>query len=235
MQSQALGELYEKGVAPLSPNGLSARLIRGSDRPVGLRGDQFASNRPSLGKRMFRAIARFCIALLIGVGATLAWQWHGDEAKQMISTWLPALGQMLPASSATQNTTLPQLAPSTQLTGSAAARTSPEITPQLEPMARDLAEARRSLGQLADMARELVDVRHSLEQLAAKQEQIVQSIASLQTFQQNIKQKLASAPQSGSVPLPPRKPPQPASQSSAVKPSSMPPAPPSSREPLPLH
>jgi len=42
---------------------------------------QLASARSSIGRRMFRALARFSIAVLIGVGGTLGWQSYGDAAK----------------------------------------------------------------------------------------------------------------------------------------------------------
>lgn len=42
------------------------------------------SDVPSLGKRMFRTSARFLIAVLIGVGATLAWQSYRGEAREMV-------------------------------------------------------------------------------------------------------------------------------------------------------
>jgi hypothetical protein len=113
--------------------------------------------------------------------------------------------------------------------------TSSEITQQLERMESDLAGAQRNLGQLPDITRALAGARRSLEQLAAKQEQIAQSIATLQRFEQDIKQKMVSAPQSRPVPLPPRKPPQqPAAQSSAEEASSVPAAVPATQQPLPL-
>ena len=36
--------------------------------------------RRSIGGRMFRALTRFAMAVLIGVGATLGWQSYGDAA-----------------------------------------------------------------------------------------------------------------------------------------------------------
>src|SRR5262245_29803754 len=32
-------------------------------------------------------MARLLLAVLIGIGATLAWQTYGDEAKQILRTW----------------------------------------------------------------------------------------------------------------------------------------------------
>jgi len=233
MQSQPLKELYEH-VASLAPEVRPDAPLRASDRRTGFMADQFASDRPSIGRRMVRAVARFCIAVLVGVSATLAWQLHGYDAGKIVGTWLPSLGRFLPIAASAQNTTLPQSAPVAQISASAAPVTSSEITQQLERMESDLAGAQRNLGQLADITRDLSGARRSLEQLAAKQEQIAQSIATLQRFEQDIKQRMASAPQSRPVPLPPRKPPQPAAQSSDEEASSVPAALPSTQQPLPL-
>ncbi len=204
--------------------------------PSGFKNDQLASNSPSIGRRMFRTLARFFIAALIGGGAMLAWQSHGDEAKEMAGTWAPSLGWLLSVSTtksppdgqvSAQEAALPQSAPVTQRPAPAAAATSPEVVQQLEPMARDLAVVRRSL-----------------EQLAAKQEQMAQNIATLQAVEQDIRQRMSSLPPSRAVPIPPHKPPQPAAQppaaqppaaqSPAVQSSSAPPPPPPPRPPLPL-
>ena len=42
-------------------------------------------------RRMLRSLGRFSIAVLIGVGATLAWQSYGDEAREVLSAQVPAL------------------------------------------------------------------------------------------------------------------------------------------------
>jgi hypothetical protein len=233
MQSQSLKELYEH-VAPLAPEVRPELPRRASNRPAGFMADHVASDRPSIGRRMFRAFTRFCIAVLIGVSATLAWQLHGDEAEKFVGTWFPSLNQFLPVSTSTQNITLPQSATTAPISAPAAAVTSSEMAQQLKTMASDLADARRSLGQLTELARDVADTRRNLERLAARQEQIAESIATLQRFEQDIKQRLASAPQSRSVPLPPRKPPPPTAESPAAPPSSVPATVPSTQQPLPL-
>ena len=53
------------GTRPMKPS------IR-SPRPSGLNDDQVASDRPSIGRRIFRTLTRFFIAVIIGIGATLA-------------------------------------------------------------------------------------------------------------------------------------------------------------------
>jgi hypothetical protein len=172
---------------------------------------------------MFRALTRFFIAVLIGVGATLAWQSHGDDAKQIVGTWARSLGWPLPVSTTTspdgpgssQNAVLPQSAPVTQSAAPASALTAGELVQQLEPITRDLTVARRSL-----------------EQLAAKQELMAQNIATLQAAEKDIRQKMSSPPPSR--PAPPRKPPEGAAQSPAVQSSSVPSPPPPGRPPLPV-
>jgi hypothetical protein len=104
-------------------------------------------------------MARFLLAVLIGIGATLAWQTYGDEAKQIVGPWAtemvrsraPSLWANAPASVLDAAATPPRAAASL------------DVAQQLEAMARDLAV-----------------VRGSIEQLAAKQEQIVQGITTLQ-------------------------------------------------------
>ena len=103
------------------------------ERDVDLSTERDPSDRPSIGRRMFRALSRFSIAVLFGVAATLAWQSHGDEAKEMFRTWVPSLAWLLPVSATT----------------SAASASLPELAQQLESMARDLAIVRRGMEQLA--------------------------------------------------------------------------------------
>jgi hypothetical protein len=93
-----------------------------------------ASGRPSFGKRMFRTLTRFSIAVLIGVGGTLGWQSYGDEAKEMLVAQAPALGWVLSVST----TKSPVMA-----------ATSTDTTRQFAPLASTLDAVRRSVEQLA--------------------------------------------------------------------------------------
>jgi hypothetical protein len=61
----------------------------------GRKDDQAASTRPPLGRRMLRSLTRFVVAVVIGVGGTLAWQSYGDVAREMAATRAPALGWLL--------------------------------------------------------------------------------------------------------------------------------------------
>ncbi len=222
MQASSLNYDYEADVAPLAPN--AEPPLHAPPRPPGFNNNQLASDRPSFRGRIFRALARFFLPALIGIGATLAWQSHANEAKEMLRAWAPSLGWLLPVATkppsetmvSGQNAVLPPSAPVTQTGEATAAATSQELAQQLEPVVRDLAV-----------------VRHSLEQLAAKQDQMAQNIATLQAAEQDIRQKMSSRPPPRATT--PRKPPQPAAQSSAVQSSSGPSPAPSAQPPLPLH
>ena len=114
-----------------------------------------ASGRPSFGRRIFRTLTRFSITVLIGVGATLGWQYYGDEAREMLIAQAPVLAWVLPV-------------PTTRSPVMASTYTDP--TRQLAPMASTLDAVRRSVEQLAakqeQMAQNIAalraeeDVRH---------------------------------------------------------------------------
>jgi len=127
----------------------------------------------------------------IGVGTTLAWQSYRKEAKEVVTTWVPSLGWLLPVS-ATMT--------------SASTETSPELGQQLKPIALDLPLIRRSVEQLAA----------DLKDLAAKQEQIAHDTATLQAVERDLRQNISSVPPPGAVQIPRPKPTQPSAQSLAT-------------------
>src|SRR5258708_37232595 len=99
-----------------------------------LKDDQVASDRPSVGRRIFRTLARFFIAVFIGVGGALAWQSHGDSGRGMVGAPAPALAWLLSVSTTK---------------ASAVAATSPDPVQQLRPLRAHLDVRRRSGEQLA--------------------------------------------------------------------------------------
>jgi TolA-binding protein len=139
--------------------------------------------RRSIGRRISRAFVRYSILLLMGVGATLAWQSYRDETMEVIRTELPLVASIWPVSTAR-----PPL--DGQASAAAVVR---EVVQQLKPMAVDLAIMRRSAEQLAT----------KVEQLVTKQDQMAQNIATLESIEQDVR-KLSS-----SQTVSPRKPPQP--------------------------
>jgi hypothetical protein len=118
------------------PRDLDAR----SDQRIGMRPkkpsiQQVESRRPSISRRIFRTLTRFSTAVLIGIGATLGWQSHGDTAREIMVARVPTLAWLLSVST----TKSPALA----------AATSPDPVQQLGPMASNLDVVRRSVEQLA--------------------------------------------------------------------------------------
>jgi len=161
------------------------------------------SEKRSIGRRMSRALARFSVVFLIGIGATLAWQSYSDEAMEIVRTEVPSLAWLLPVSTAKP--------PPDGQASAAAVVPSSELVQQLKPMAVDLAIVRRSVEQLATTVEQLAAKQ---DQLAAKQDQM-SHIATLKSVE--------PPPQSRAVP--PRKPPQPAA-------STVPSPPPATGQPL---
>ena len=120
-----------------SDQGIGIRPMKSSirsPRPSVLKDEHVASDRPSIGRRIFRTLTRFFIAVIIGIGATLAWQSHGDAAREMVVARAPSLGWLLSVST----TKSPVVA-----------ATAPDPMQQLEPLASNLDVVRRSVEQLA--------------------------------------------------------------------------------------
>jgi hypothetical protein len=147
------------------------RVYRPSSRafpsPRGLKNRQVTSDRPpSITRRKIHTLGRFCVAVLIGVGAatligvgaTLSWRSFDGE---MFKAWPPSLGRLLPASP------------------------SAELQARPKPVATDLAVTERSVEPLAS----------NQDQLARKQDQIKQAFAALPGAVQDSDQyALAAAP-----------------------------------------
>jgi hypothetical protein len=120
----------------------------------------FPGDKQSINQRIFRALARFFVAVFIGVGVTLAWQYYGRE---MFGAWAPSL--LLPAS---------RLDPPV---------TSAELQAQLKPIALDLAILSRSVDHLAasqdQLARQEDQLRQAFATLQAAEQDIDQKIFAL--------------------------------------------------------
>ena len=164
------------GVRPVKPS---------SPRPS--KHDQVASDRPPVGRRIFRTLARFFIAVLIGVGGTLAWQSYGDAAREMVMVRAPTLALLLSVST----TKSP-----------AVAATSPAPVQQLEPLASNLDLVRRSVEQLAAKQDQMAQ---NIATLQAVEEDIRQKMSTP-----------PPSPSQQAAPVPQYKPLQPRAQSSTV-------------------
>jgi hypothetical protein len=175
-----------------SSGGPARDLDARSDQRIGVRPmkpsiQQVASDRPSIGRRIFRTLTRFSIAVLIGIGATLAWQSHGDAAREMVVARAPTLAWLLSVSA----TKAPVVA-----------ATSPDPVLQLGPLASSLDVVRRSVEQLAAKQEQM---SQNIATMQAVEEDIRQKISA----------PSPSLPQQA-APIPLHKPPQRA-QSSAMQ------------------
>lgn len=167
-----------------------------------------ASGRPSIGRRIFRSLTRFSIAVLIGVGATLGWQSYGNAAKEMLVARAPMLGWVVSVST----TKSPVVA-----------ATSTDPMQQLAPLASNLDVVRRSVEQLAARQEQMAQ---NIAALRAVEEDIRQRMLSTPPA------PAQQAPAQQPVSIPQPKPPQPKAQSSAVQSSSVPRPPPSAGQQL---
>ena len=157
--------MYTEG-PPLAGRTSSERQLRPGPhtayRPAGFKKAQFASKKPSTIRQIPRRPARFAVALLIGVGVTLAWQSYGAET---VRAWAPSLAWLLPASPP------------------GPAVTSAELQQLLKPMAIDLALVRRSEEQLAtnqdQLARKQDQIAQAIAALQAAEQDISQKILAL--------------------------------------------------------
>jgi len=169
-----------------------------SPRSSSVKDDHLASDRPSVGRRIFRAVSRFLIVVLIGVGGTLAWQSYGDAAREMVIVRAPTLAWLLSVST----TKSP-----------AVAATSADPMQRLAPLASNLDLVRRSVEQLAAKQDQMAQ---NIATLQGVQEDIRQKMSYTPP---------SPSQQAASIPQP--KPPQPKAQSSAVQssPATRPPPP----------
>ena len=124
--------------------------------------------QPSVRRRAARSLILFCM----GVAATLAWQSYGDATKELIARSYPQLGWSSP-----------------QTVGAA----TPEMTSGIAP-----ATTSDSQGLIESVLANLAAVRQSMDQLAAEfvasQQQMASDIAKLKAAEQEISDKISSAP-----------------------------------------
>lgn len=163
--------------------------------------DNVLESRPSIGRRVMRALVGVLLAGCIGVAGSFGWQAYGDAAKQIIVGWAPQVGissspqpestaqSPPPNSAAAQASTTnaapaqPAAAPQTAEETAPAATTMPDgSTQSLQSMARDLATMREQIGQL----------EASIEQLKTGQEQMSREINRVPA--QNARPRMAAPP-----------------------------------------
>jgi len=177
----------------------------------GFENDQFPSKGLSLGNRAVLILASL---VLVGVGATFAWQ------SPVVRTVKSDTGIAQPApTSAGQASASGTSAPTQAAAAPAASAPSPELAKQLDALVQDLIYVRRGIEdlvakqeQLAAAQQQLGQLAATQQQLAAKQEQMAQSIAKLQALEQAAKQKTSPPAPSRAASNPPRVTPEPPTQ-----------------------
>ena len=155
-------------------------------------------------RRALRALARYLIAICIGVAGVLAWQSYGEatkqfvvmrapelgwspEAKQTIAGWIRQIGWTKPpadgevAAARSQAPEMPQAAN--------VALTSPETSAPKAPVAPAIDPE-----QVQQITRNLTALQQSVEQLAAGQDQMAREITKLQAADSEILQKIPAPP-----------------------------------------
>ena len=159
-ESPPLNDAYRENdvdaAEPTSSNRVYRRRPDAFRPSSSVKNTKVATDKSSITRRIIRALGRFSVAVLIGVGATLTWQSFGGE---MIKAWAPSLGWLLPASP------------------------SAELQAQLKPVTVDLAIMRRSVEQLASnqdqLARKQDQMTQAFAALQAAEQDIKQNILAL--------------------------------------------------------
>ena len=150
--------------------------------------------------RASRRLARYLVAICIGVAGTLAWQSYGDAIKQIIAArapelgWSPQVKQMI--ASWTVGWTKPPASPE---------KIAPETVAPKAPPAPSVDPA-----QVQQITQSLAALRETVEQIAAGQDQTSREIARLNSTVAELILKIPepsaqppAAPERKPVPVPP--------------------------------
>ncbi len=185
--------------------------------------------RSSAGKWLRGAFVTFLFAGG-SVAATLAWEKHGDTAKQMLAEWTPALASLMPSTSQTAPVAAAQAAPSaTQAATDQVADPSAQTAdPSAPPPAPQLAAAPPAASE-TDAAPSVQSMTRDLAAMAQQIEQLKANIAELKAGQEQMAREMTKPP--APRPVAETRPIDPRARVSAVPPR---PAAPPVRKPKPV-
>jgi hypothetical protein len=126
------------------------------------------------------------VVVLIGGGLTVAWQYHGDDVKEMARSWVPWPGGL---------SSVPTTSP--PASASVGAATSPGLAQQ-PAAAQDLAGVRPGADQLATRQEQLPAAQEqpavTQEPRAAKQDHVARSVATPLAVEQDVTPKTSPVP-----------------------------------------
>ena len=134
--------------------------------------DRLVAIEKEIKRRRSRGLARYLVAICIGVAGTLAWQSYGDAAKRVIATRAPELGWSPEAKQAiaswTVGWTKPPASAEKIAPGPVASSKAPQA-PSVDP------------AQVQQIAQTLVALREIVEQIAAGQDQTSREMARVES------------------------------------------------------
>jgi len=158
--------------------------------------------------------------------ATIAWEKHGDTARQMLAEWTPALTSLLPSTSQTAPVAAAQAAPpAAEAATIDQAASQPATPPPAQAVAAPEVTPSDATQSVQSMTRDLGLMAQQIEQLKA-------SIAELKAGQEQMAREMAKPPVP--KPLAESKPIDPRTRASALAPRAPAPTPPPVRKPKPV-
>jgi hypothetical protein len=166
--------LEPQAAAPSMDTAVRVAASDGQNRP----------KRSSAGRWLRGAFVTFLFAGC-GMAATVAWDKHGDTAKQMLAEWTPALASLMPSTSQPAPVAAAQVAPPAMqaATDQAADPSAPAPAAQLAAAAppvseTDAAPSVQSMTRdIAAMAQQIEALKANVAELKATQEQMAREMA----------------------------------------------------------
>lgn len=161
--------------------------VTSSDGPV-------RQKRSSVGRWLRGA---FVTLLLAGTStaAAIAWEKHGDTAKQMLAEWTPALASLLPATSWLTATSQTAPAPAAQAAPPVVEAAADQTADQsATPPAAQVAAAAPAATEPVDAAQSVQSMTRDLAAMAQQIEQLKANIAELKAGQEQMAREMAKPP-----------------------------------------
>jgi hypothetical protein len=139
--------------------------------------------------------------------ATIAWEQHGDTARQMLAEWTPALASLLPSASQTAPVAAAQAAPPAAEAATDQSATRPAAQAVAAPAATpsDATQSVQSMTRdLGLMAQQIETLKASIAELKAGQEQMAREMAKPAAPKPVVEAKPPIDPRARMSALPPR-------------------------------
>ncbi|WP_314950488.1 hypothetical protein [Bradyrhizobium cosmicum] len=191
--------------------------------------------RSAAGKWLRGAFVTFLFAGS-SAAATIAWEKHGDTARQMIAEWTPALKALLPATSQTAPVSAAQAAAPTEQAAADQAAEQPAVqaaaAQPATPPPTQIAAAAPAATLPADATQSVQSMTRDLAAMAQQIEALKVNIAELKAGQEQMAREMAKPP--APKPLAETKPTDPRARMSALPPRTAAPTPPPVRKPKPV-